>query len=193
MPSSTTSSRRRGWGSSSYSELEETLVVVPLRTATLLFNEHFSTPLQQLRYPVHLDFSHDRFKLRSLSLLSQLKETALQEIDLTGNDMASLEELNRFASLKSIVAARNLLKASSSVNLAVHRLTRLDVSDNRLSSVPPLKELPLLQVLNVSHNRIREGWGELTHCVGLQALDASHNQLSWDQVRGCLCTRCVVA
>ena len=51
---------------------------------------------------------------------------------------------------------------------------------------PPLKEMPLLQVLNVMRNRISDGWNELTNCGNLQALDASQNQLDWDEVRLCM-------
>ena len=173
------------WSAERYTELEETnLVLTPLHTTTILQPEHFSTPLQQLRYPVKLDFSHERFRLRSLALLSQLKDTALQDIDLSDNELRSLAELSRFSALKTLCARRNALSSGPGVHLAVHRLTRLDVSDNQLSELPPLKELPLLQVLNVSRNQIRDGWHELQHCTGLQALDASSNQLGWEPESG---------
>ena len=155
-------SSRMPWSAERYTELEETnLVLTPLHTTTILQPEHFSTPLQQLRYPVKLDFSHERFRLRSLALLSQLKDTALQDIDLSDNELRSLAELSRFSALKTLCARRNALSSGPGVHLAVHRLTRLDVSDNQLSELPPLKELPLLQVLNVSRNQIRDGWHEL--------------------------------
>ena len=106
----------------------------------------FSTPLPELRYPVRLDFAHERFRLRSLSLLITMKETALQEIDLSDNELQSLYELNRFASLKTLCARRNGLVSGPGVQLSTNRLTRLDVSDNRLTEIPPLKELSMLQV-----------------------------------------------
>jgi hypothetical protein len=79
------------WSAERYHDLEDetSLVLTPLRPTTMLQPEHFSTPLPQLRYPVKLDFSHERFQLRSLSLLSQLKDTALQEIDLSDNEYAA--------------------------------------------------------------------------------------------------------
>lgn len=168
-----------------YQELEETpAVLTPLRPTHILLPEHFSTPLAQLRYPVVLDFSHERFRLRSLALLSQLKDTSLQEVDLSDNELQVLSELNRFAALKSLCARRNALESGPGVHLAVHRLTRLDLSDNRLTEVPPLKELPLLQVLNLCRNRISAAWTNLALCTSLQALDASHNLFDWDQVCG---------
>lgn len=172
---------RLPWATNRYREMEEEqIVLTPLHPTTILLPDHFSTPLQHLRYPVRLDFTHERFRLRSLALLSRLKDTALQDIDLSDNDLMSLTELNRFAALKSLCARRNSLESGPGVHLTVHRLTRLDVSGNLLGEVPYLKELPLLQVLNLSRNRISEGWDELGHCPGLQALDVSHNPLDWE-------------
>ena len=167
-----------------FAELAEELVLVPHRPTSLLLPEHFSQPVNTMRYPVRLDFSHERFRLRSIQLLAQLKDTALVEIDLSDNELSSLAELNRFAALKSLCASRNALESGPGVALAVHRLTRLDLSGNQLSAVPPLKELPLLQVLNVARNSIRDGWEELGRCPGLQALDGSHNAFDWDAETG---------
>ena len=173
------------WSAERYTELEEQpAVLTPLHPTHLLLPEHFSTPLPQLRYPVKLDFAHERFRLRSLQLLSQLKDTALQEIDLSDNELQSLSELSRFSALKTLCARRNRLTSGPGVHLTVHRLTRLDVSDNRLREMLPLKELTLLQVLNVSRNQISDGWDELSHCAGLQACDASQNEFRWDPDSG---------
>ena len=49
------------------------VVLTPLRPTSMLQPSHFSTPLPQLKYPVRLDFSHERFRLRSLAPLSQVK------------------------------------------------------------------------------------------------------------------------
>ena len=100
-------SSRMPWSAERYTELEEeALVLTPLHSTTVLLPEHFSTPLSQLRYPVKLDFSHERFRLRSLALLTQLKDTALQEIDLSDNELQSLAELSRFSALKTLCAAQ---------------------------------------------------------------------------------------
>ena len=136
------------WGKNSrYQELEEApAVLTPLRPTSMLQPGHFSTPLQQLKYPVKLDFSHERFRLRSLALLSQLKETALQHIDLTDNELQTLSELNRFSALKTLIACRNMLRSGPGVAFSMHRLTRLDLSMNHLHEMPLLKDLVLLQV-----------------------------------------------
>ena len=134
------------WGKNKYQELEEQpAVLTPLRPTSMLQPSHFSTPLQQLKYPVKLYLSHERFRLRSLSLLTQLKETALQHIDLTDNELQSLSELNRFIALKTLIACRNMLRSGPGVNFSMHRLTRLDLSINQLSEMPQLKDLVLLQ------------------------------------------------
>ena len=135
---------RLPWGAERYKELEElALVLTPLRPTSLLLPEHFATPLQHMRYPVRLDFASDRFRLRSLSLLSQLSEAALQEIDLSDNQLRSITELSRFTALRVLVASRNRLEL---VQLALPRLTRLDLSGNQLADLPPLHQLPRLQV-----------------------------------------------
>ena len=130
-----------------YQELEETpAVLTPIRPTSMLEPSHFSTPLQELRYPVKLDFSHEMFRLRSLALLAQLKETALKDVDLTDNELQILAELNRFTALESLIACRNLLCSGPGIHLKLRRLTRLDLSGNQLCVFPPLGDLPLLQV-----------------------------------------------
>ena len=166
-----------------YVELDEGPVLMPLHPTTTLLPEHFSTPFTQMRYPVKLDFAHEHFRLRSLSLLMQLKDTVLQEINLSDNELQSVAELNRFTALRTLCVRRNSLASGLGMHLRLHCLTRLDVSDNRLTMLPPLKELPNLQVLNVSGNRISEGWNDLAQTASLRALDASQNQLDWEPVR----------
>ena len=83
---------------------------------------------------------------RSLALLLQVKETALQEILLSDNELQSLADLNRFTALKVLVASRNALTSGPGVRLAVHKLTRLDLGGNKLTAIPPLQDMPLLQV-----------------------------------------------
>jgi hypothetical protein len=168
-----------------YAELDDSSVVlIPAKPTSVLLPEHFCEPLSQLRYPVRLDFSHERFRLRSMQALSQLKDTALVDIDLSDNELRSISELNRFPALKSLVASRNALESGPGVALAVHRLTRLDLSGNQLTVVPTLKELPLLQILNLSRNLIRDGWEEIGRCQGLQALDVSENAFDWSAETG---------
>ena len=162
-----------------YNSLDEELVLPPLRPTTILQPEHFSAPLQGLSYPVALDFSHERFKLKSFSLLTQLKPAALAEINLTDNELRSIADLSRFVALKTLVAGRNALGSGDGVALQLPRLLKLDLHGNRLAEVPPLGGVPLLQVLNLSRNQIAAKWDELEHCAGLQALDASHNKLAW--------------
>ena len=137
-----------------YNSLDEELVLPPLRPTTILQPEHFSAPLQGLSYPVALDFSHERFKLKSFSLLTQLKPAALAEINLTDNELRSIADLSRFVALKTLVAGRNALGSGDGVALQLPRLLKLDLHGNRLAEVPPLGNVPLLQVLNLSRNQI---------------------------------------
>jgi len=83
-----------------YAELEESAIVAPPpRPTSVLLREHLNIAPQHLKYPSSLDFSHENFKLRSLALLLQVKEGALQEIMLSDNALQSLTELNRFTAL----------------------------------------------------------------------------------------------
>ena len=71
-----------------YAELDESAIVAPpSRPASVLQREHFNVAPSHLKYPASLDFSHENFKLRSLALLQQVKETALQEILLSDNEL----------------------------------------------------------------------------------------------------------
>ena len=64
-------------------------------------------------------------------------------------------------------------------------LLELDLASNRLVAVPPLAELPLLQVLKLQKNQIARNWGELSSTSqSLRELDVSQNRLAWQQPTG---------
>ena len=69
--------------------------------------------------------------------------------------------------------------------VAVDGLVELDLASNRLVAVPPLGELPMLQVLRLQRNQIARNWGELSAAqTSLRELDVSHNRLAWQQPTG---------
>ena len=79
--------------------------------------------------------------------------SAVKEALLSHNDLANIDELDRFKELRRIIANNNYI---SRVRLALDRLETLDLSNNALSSIPPLMALPKLKVLNLMSNNIRE-------------------------------------
>ena len=157
----------------------------PRRTAAQLKPEHFVADPSTLRYPSQLDFSHASFKLRDVSLLEQVPKGAAQLINLGGNELTTLEVVNRFQQLRTVIACANSLQVGGGLVLRLPKLVELDLSSNRLVAVPPLGELPQLQVLRLQRNQIARNWGELSASSGtLRELDVSHNRLAWQQRSG---------
>ena len=150
-----------------------------------LRREHFVVEPSQLRYPSSLDFSNAAFKLREISLLEEVPRGAVQSIHIGGNDLTSLERFNRFQQLRSIVACANALQVGGGLVLRLPKLLELDLAGNRLVAVPPLSELPQLQVLRLQRNQIARNWAELGATQAtLKELDVSQNRLAWQQPTG---------
>lgn len=155
------------------------------KAAGQLRPEHFVVEPSQLRYPSTLDFSHAGFKLRDISLLEAVPKGAAQKLNLGGNELVSLEVINRFQQLRSLVACANSLQIGGGLVLRLPKLTELDLASNRLVAVPPLAEMPQLQVLRLQRNQISRNWGELSSAaLSLRDLDVSQNRLSWQQRTG---------
>jgi Leucine-rich repeat (LRR) protein len=153
--------------------------------AAQLRPEHFVVDPSQLRYPSNLDFSHSSFKLRDVSLLESVPKGAPQRISIGGNELVSLELINRFQQLRTLVACANALQVGGGLVLRLPKLVDLDLSSNRLVAIPPLGELPQLQVLRLQRNQIARNWGELSSAAAsLRELDVSQNRLSWQQRSG---------
>ena len=162
-------------------------IVTPKAPTDTLRTEHFSADPASLRFPANLDFKSANFKLRTLesSALSQVRESAPREIDLTCNELTALTALNRFQQLRVVNAMGNSLSIGGGLILRLPRLQELDLSGNRLVSVPPLNELPQLQVLRLQRNQITSNWQELQRrAASLRELDISRNRLQWRQAGG---------
>ena len=154
-------------------------VVPPRRVTDVLLPEHVSCPLDSLRHPAALDFSHANFKLRGLDALAAVREGALAELNVACNDLTSLAALNRFQQLRKIIATGNRLQIGSGLVLRLPRLQEIDLSHNSLTAVPPLDVLPQLQVLRLAGNKISSNWTELRCCPTLREIDISRNRLQW--------------
>ena len=82
-------------------------------------------------------------------------------------------------------ALGNSLSIGGGLILRLPRLQELDLSGNRLVSVPPLNELPQLQVLRLQRNQITSNFQELQRrAASLRELDISRNRLQWRQAGG---------
>ena len=154
-------------------------MVPPPYPTDILLEEHLTCPLSSVRHPLSLDLSHPNFKLRDLNDLSELRDGVLRDLNADGNELVSLEVINRFSQLRTLQAARNRLQIGGGMVLRLPRLTELDVSRNRLVAVPPLDALPQLQVLRLQRNEISRNWSELQVCGALREVDVSRNRLQW--------------
>ena len=160
-------------------------VVNPTKVAAQLRPEHLVADPSLLRHPATLDFSHASFKLRDISLLEAVPRGAPQSINLSGNELTSLELINRFGQLRTLIACANSLQVGGGLVLRLPKLVELDLASNRLVAVPPLSELPQLQTLYLQRNQIARNWGELSSASNsLRELDVSHNRLAWRQPTG---------
>ncbi|XP_062412270.1 volume-regulated anion channel subunit LRRC8B-like [Sardina pilchardus] len=131
--------------------------------------------------------------------------TNLQEIDLEGNDLKTIEEVLSFQhlpklftlkmkhnnityipvhigvleSLEQLHLSHNHIKTIPSQLFLCTRLYYLDLSHNFLTVIPcEIQDLKRLQYLNVSNNNIDVVPEEMFHCRTLQSLLLDHNSLS---------------
>ena len=157
----------------------------PARPTGELSHEHFSCELSQIKFPATIDLSHANFQLRNVALLRQVREAAVQTLNLSGNELVSLELINRFHQLRVLVACANALQVGGGLVLRLPKLQELDLSSNKLVAVPPLSELPALQVLRLGRNQITRNFVELRNASStLRELDMSMNKLAWSQGKG---------
>ena len=124
----------------------------------------------------------------------------ITEAYVSGNHLRSLKHLSHFRNLKTVLASHNFLEflcpdeATPDAdkyfeqplfftrNTWPRRMTwliTLDVSYNRLTSLPGLHTMPCLRILKARHNRLREPLDTLQHGAKLEIVDLRENSLSW--------------
>ena len=104
----------------------------------------------------------------------------LEELDISYNQLASLEDLTELPNLKSLVAKSNLILESSLPPEIFHPdFNVLDLQCNKLRGIPVgLEEATGLLVLNLAHNNITEiPQQTFVKLCDLIHLDLSHNGL----------------
>lgn len=83
----------------------------------------------------NLSFASPKFHLKSLDYLMKfpkLKPDKISNMDISNNLLKNIEIINNFSYLKSLNAAHNLIEE---INLRLHSLMTLDLSNNRLTHV----------------------------------------------------------
>lgn len=107
----------------------------------------------------------------------------LRSLELQGNRLTWLPEgaLQNLRHLALLNLSGNALGSEENVTLSIsgaHRLTVLDLSHNKLKSLPAIGELFSLQVLNLSNNRISSvSANQLSALSNLGTLDLARNRV----------------
>ncbi|OII78036.1 leucine rich repeat family protein [Cryptosporidium andersoni] len=147
--------------------------------------------------PKFLDFSGDEFYLNSLGsnehghgLINEYLDISnLEYLKLSNNNLSSdngtfsSSNSTKFAKLRKLdLSNNNIYKLSSDISLP--SLTEIYLNYNNFSSIPELKGLQKLEVLEISNNNIEvpynsiKPWITLQNCPNLKRLDLSHNNIS---------------
>ncbi|KAJ1611385.1 leucine-rich repeat protein [Cryptosporidium canis] len=142
-----------------------------------------------------LDFSGQCFKLTTLRgtsgglLDKHLKLNEVETIDLSDNDLVSLEDMFslddslKFDSLINLNLKGNKISGFDNP-ISLPYLIKLNISLNNLFELPDLTCLENLMYLNLSKNSIqihesgKEAWLRLKKCTKLRKLDISYNNIN---------------
>ena len=148
---------------------------------------------------------HPNWKLTGLGALVMLKPGCLKELDLRDNDLTDVGGgLCRFEALQELRLGGNKLRQVELTYMP--RLTWLDLSFNRLTALPELLGLPVLQYIDLSDNEVGtrggasdepqqgptvvsgespDGWESLAHSplLELRHLLLANNLLDWGQAQ----------
>ena len=148
---------------------------------------------------------HPNWKLTGLGALVMLKPGCLKELDLRDNDLTDVGGgLCRFEALQELRLGGNKLRQVELTYMP--RLTWLDLSFNRLTALPELLGLPVLQYIDLSDNEVGtrggasdepqqgptvvsgespDGWERLAHSplLELRHLLLANNLLDWGQAQ----------
>lgn len=63
--------------------------------------------------------------------------------------------------------------------IQLDKLRELDISYNKVTEIPDLKNMPNLRILQMAHNDVRPPWKQLRYGRNLETLDLTYNMLNW--------------
>ena len=100
------------------------------------------------------------------------------EINISHNELISLEGLSNFKVLRYLNASFNFL---TEANLNLPRLEELHLESNHISKFPLLNQLHRIRILNLNANRIEAFKVEFRppSCLSLQQLDIGQNRIEF--------------
>lgn len=90
--------------------------------------------------------------------------------------------------MEQIFASHNFIQALCATKgnplnngwpVELKKLRELDLSYNKLTEVPDMKNMPSLRILQLAHNDIRPPWKQLRYGRNLETVDLTYNMLNW--------------
>src|SRR5690348_13344305 len=102
-------------------------------------------------------------------------------LDISLNGMARLTNVKHLGKLRVLLCEQNTLVEASLAGLT--RLETLSLSQNRLDAIPDCSDLGRLVCLDLSHNRLTRGFGQLEALKSLRTLDLAHCALDMADAR----------
>ncbi|KAF1777068.1 Leucine-rich repeat domain, L domain-like [Phytophthora cactorum] len=120
-----------------------------------------------------LDLSLNR--LRSIDHIGVFEHVSQVQLDLSGNQLESINGIQTLRRLQSLDLSRNCI-ASVDLLALLPALQILKVAENSLTAIDSLQLLPELRVVDASYNRITK-WPPLAGLILLETLDLSDNML----------------
>ncbi|EGG20354.1 leucine-rich repeat-containing protein [Cavenderia fasciculata] len=126
-------------------------------------------------YPIFFDASDANYNLESDEFLKSCPNI-LKSLNLTSNSLIEFSSASHLTKLKWLILEKNNL-----VDISIQSLTALvylSVANNRLAHVPITTDLKKIVHLDLSFNRLIDGFEELSKLKTLKVLDLSNNNIN---------------
>ncbi|XP_019639098.1 PREDICTED: malignant fibrous histiocytoma-amplified sequence 1 homolog, partial [Branchiostoma belcheri] len=146
--------------------------------STFLFDREQYSAYKQAKKIV---FRQNRGKHPSLTIFEEIGQfTQLEEVKIDGINLddASLSNLFRCTSIRSLTLSNCRLESIPTSLARLKDLETLDLSHNNLTTMPTglFRSMPRLKRLNLSHNKI-PAFGDVAGAEALKTFDVSFNEI----------------
>ncbi|KAF2075579.1 hypothetical protein CYY_003122 [Polysphondylium violaceum] len=129
---------------------------------------------QKVTFPIFLDFSEGYYQLESDDFMKSCTNV-VKELDLSSNSLIEISSLSHLTKLKRLILHKNNLVDVSLVGLS--SLVYLGCCNNRLDHLSDLGDCKKLINIDLSGNRLVEGFEHLAKLKSLKVLDLSSNNI----------------
>jgi len=129
--------------------------------------------LNKLKHLNYLNLCNNKFN--SITFLRNLK-VPLLAIDVSYNNLSSIDVLGNIKTLKLIDASFNVIKDISNIT-GLKQLRTLILNNNNIKDAKPLGFIPTLVNLNLAHNRITD-ISTFNNLINLKTLAVEYNRIN---------------